>query len=451
MEDTITAIATSVGVSAINIIKVSGPKALDIVNSIFKGKDLTKVKGFTINYGFIMDKKEIIDEVLVSVFHAPKSYTGEDVVEINSHGGIACTNKILELLLTNGCRLAEPGEFIKRAFLNGKKDLLEAESISDLIEAKTESSRKMAVNGATGELSKLIKNLRNKLLNIIANIEVNIDYPEYEDAIIYTNELLDENIKEIKKELDNILEESNKGKIIKDGISVGIIGKPNVGKSSLLNKLLNEEKAIVTDIEGTTRDIVEGKIILNGITLNLVDTAGIRKTDNIVEQIGVEKSKKIIDKSDLIIAIFDGSRDLSSEDEEIIREIERKKVIALVNKNDLEQKIDLSKLKKFNILNTSLINNEGINNIFTAIKEMFNLQEIDSGDYTYLSNARQISIIKNAVTIADEIYKSNKDKTPVDLIQIDVQRLWELLGELTGDSYKDELLDEIFSKFCLGK
>ena len=451
MEDTITAIATSVGVSAINIIKVSGPKALDIVNSIFKGKDLTKVKGFTINYGFIMDKEEIIDEVLVSVFHAPKSYTGEDVVEINSHGGIACTNKILELLLTNGCRLAEPGEFIKRAFLNGKKDLLEAESISDLIEAKTESSRKMAVNGATGELSKLIKNLRNKLLNIIANIEVNIDYPEYEDAIIYTNELLDENIKEIKKELDNILEESNKGKIIKDGISVGIIGKPNVGKSSLLNKLLNEEKAIVTDIEGTTRDIVEGKIILNGITLNLVDTAGIRKTDNIVEQIGVEKSKKIIDKSDLIIAIFDGSRDLSSEDEEIIREIERKKVIALVNKNDLEQKIDLSKLKKFNILNTSLINNEGINNIFTAIKEMFNLQEIDSGDYTYLSNARQISIIKNAVTIADEIYKSNKDKTPVDLIQIDVQRLWELLGELTGDSYKDELLDEIFSKFCLGK
>ncbi len=451
MEDTIAAIATSVGVSAINIIKVSGPKAIEIVNSIFKGKDLTKVKGFTINYGFIMDKEETVDEVLVSVFHSPKSYTGEDVVEINSHGGIACTNKILELLLTHGCRLAEPGEFIKRAFLNGKKDLIEAESISDLIEAKNESSRKMGIKGATGELSKLIKNLREKLLNIIANIEVNIDYPEYEDAIVYTNELLDTSIKEIKEELQKILKQSNIGKMIKDGINVGIIGKPNVGKSSLLNKLLDEEKAIVTDIEGTTRDIIEGKIVLNGVTLNLIDTAGIRKTDNIVEQIGVKKSKKIIEEADLIIAIFDGSRSLTEEDNEIIKSLKDKKVIALVNKNDLEQEIDLDKLKNFNIIKTSFINNEGIDSIYEEIKKMFNLQQIDSGDYTYLSNARQISIVKNAVSLTEEIYNSNKIGTPVDLVQIDIQRLWELLGELTGDSYKDELLDEIFSKFCLGK
>ena len=451
MEDTIAAIATSVGVSAINIIKVSGSKAIEVVNSIFKGKDLTKVKGFTINYGFIMDNEETIDEVLVSVFHSPKSYTGEDVVEINSHGGIACTNKILELLLTHGCRLAEPGEFIKRAFLNGKKDLIEAESISDLIEAKNESSRKMGIKGATGELSKLIKNLRDKLLNIIANIEVNIDYPEYEDAIVYTNELLDTSIKEIQDELQKILKQSNIGKMIKDGIKVGIIGKPNVGKSSLLNKLLDEEKAIVTDIEGTTRDIVEGKIILNGITLNLIDTAGIRETDNIVEQIGVEKSKKIIEEADLIIAIFDGSRHLTEEDEEIIKSLQDKKVIALVNKNDLEQKIEIEKLKDFNIIKTSFINNEGINNIYEEINKMFNLQQIDSGDYTYLSNARQISIVKNAISLTEEIYNSNKLGTPVDLVQIDIQRLWELLGELTGDSYKDELLDEIFSKFCLGK
>ena len=315
MTDTITAIATSVGVSAINIIKVSGPDAINVVNRIFKGKDLTMVNGFTIHYGYIVDNEEIIDEVLVSVFRAPKSYTGEDVVEINSHGGIICTNKILELLLTNGCRLAQPGEFLKRAYLNGKKDLLEAESISDLIEAQNESARKMGIKGATGELSKMIKRLKDKLLSIIANIEVNIDYPEYEDAIVYTNELLDKNILEIKAELQDILDKSQTGKLIKNGINVGIIGKPNVGKSSLLNILLDEDKAIVTDIEGTTRDIVEGKINVNGITINLVDTAGIRETDNIVEKLGVEKSKKIIEESDLIIAIFDGSRELSKEDE----------------------------------------------------------------------------------------------------------------------------------------
>ena len=281
MTDTIAAIATAVGTSAVNIIKISGPSAISIVNKIFT-KDLTKLSSNTINYGYIKNNGETIDEVLVSIFRNPNSSTGEDVIEINSHGGIAVTNKILEILLTNGCRLAEPGEYLKRAFLNGKKDLLEAESISDLINAKTESFRKMSTKGLTGELSSLVKKLREKLLNIIANIEVNIDYPEYEDAIVYTNELLEKSIIEIKEELQKIVNESEKGSLIKNGLNVGIIGKPNVGKSSLLNKLINEDKAIVTDIEGTTRDIVEGTFILNGININIIDKSGIRETDNIV-------------------------------------------------------------------------------------------------------------------------------------------------------------------------
>ena len=451
MNDTIAAIATAVGVSAINIIKVSGPESVNIVNSIFKGKDLSQAETFTMHYGFIVDQGATIDEVLVSLFLSPKSFTGEDVVEINTHGGIACTNKILELLLTKGCRLAEPGEFLKRAFLNGKRDLIEAESISNLIEAKTEEARKMGIQGATGKLSEMIKELKSKLLNIIANIEVNIDYPEYEDAIVYTNELLKDNIKEIQGKLTKILEESQKGKIIQNGIKVGIIGKPNVGKSSLLNKLINEDKAIVTDIAGTTRDIVEGTLVVNGINIYLTDTAGIRETDNVVEQIGVEKSKKILEESDLIIAIFDGSRELSEEDKEILKSLYNKKSIIIINKTDLPEKIDLSKFDKNNILKISLKNNKDIDKIIEKVKEKFNLNQINTGDFTYLSNSRQISIVKRCVELAKVIYEANENNTPVDLIQIDIQNLWEMLGELTGESYKEELLDEIFSKFCLGK
>ena len=353
MTDTICAIATSVGVSAINIIKISGPKAISIVNSLFTS-DLTRKKSGTINYGFIKNEDEIIDEVLVSVFIAPNSSTGEDVIEINSHGGISVTNKILELLLINGCRLAEPGEFLKRSFLNGKKDLLEAESISDLINAKTEVARKMSTKGVTGDLSKIVKNLRETLLNIIANVEVNIDYPEYEDAIMYTNELLKSKITEINNLLNKIVKESDKGTLIKNGINVGIIGKPNVGKSSLLNKLINEDKAIVTNVAGTTRDIVEGTIIVNGINLNLIDTAGIRNTDDVVEKIGVEKSKNIIEKSDLVIALFDGSREFDEEDLEILSNLKNKKVIVLINKIDLEQKLDRTKLKNFSTIEISI-------------------------------------------------------------------------------------------------
>ena len=448
--DTIAAIATSMGRSAVNIIKISGPESISIVSKIFT-KDLSKLEPNTINYGFIKEGNELIDEILVSLFTSPNSQTGEDIVEINTHGGISVTNKVLELVLSNGARLAEPGEFLKRAFLNGKKDLIEAEAISDLINAKTEEARKMSLKGLSGELSKKIKTLRNKILNIIANIEVNIDYPEYEDAIIYTNELLKTNINEIQSDLEKLVKESEKGTLLNNGINVGIVGKPNVGKSSLLNLLINEEKAIVTDIEGTTRDIVEGNITINGVTLNLIDTAGIRETNNVVEKLGVEKSKDIINKSDLIIALFDISRPFTLEDEAILSSIKAKKSIIILNKTDLPTKIDLNKFTSYNVIKTSVKEDIGKDELLNMIKELFSLNEIETGDFTYLSNARQISLIKEALKLCLEIKYQNEQNTPVDLIQIDLQNLWEKLGEITGDAYKDELLDEIFSKFCLGK
>ena len=448
--DTIAAIATSMGRSAVNIIKISGPESISIVSKIFT-KDLSKLEPNTINYGFIKEGNELIDEVLVSLFTSPNSQTGEDIVEINTHGGISVTNKVLELVLSNGARLAEPGEFLKRAFLNGKKDLIEAEAISDLINAKTEEARKMSLKGLSGELSKKIKTLRNKILNIIANIEVNIDYPEYEDAIIYTNELLKTNINEIQSDLEKLVKESEKGTLLNNGINVGIVGKTNVGKSSLLNLLINEDKAIVTDIEGTTRDIVEGNITINGVTLNLIDTAGIRETNNVVEKLGVEKSKDIINKSDLIIALFDISRPFTLEDEAILSSIKAKKSIIILNKTDLPTKIDLNKFTSYNVIKTSVKEDVGKDELLNMIKELFSLNEIETGDFTYLSNARQISLIKEALKLCLEIKYQNEQNTPVDLIQIDLQNLWEKLGEITGDAYKDELLDEIFSKFCLGK
>lgn len=448
--DTIAAIATSMGRSAVNIIKISGPESISIVSKIFT-KDLSKLEPNTINYGFIKEGNELIDEVLVSLFTSPNSQTGEDIVEINTHGGISVTNKVLELVLSNGARLSEPGEFLKRAFLNGKKDLIEAEAISDLINAKTEEARKMSLKGLSGELSKKIKTLRNKILNIIANIEVNIDYPEYEDAIIYTNELLKTNINEIQSDLEKLVKESEKGTLLNNGINVGIVGKPNVGKSSLLNLLINEDKAIVTDIEGTTRDIVEGNITINGVTLNLIDTAGIRETNNVVEKLGVEKSKDIINKSDLIIALFDISRPFTLEDEAILSSIKAKKSIIILNKTDLPTKIDLNKFTSYNVIKISVKEDIGKEELLNMIKELFSLNEIETGDFTYLSNARQISLIKEALKLCLEIKYQNEQNTPVDLIQIDLQNLWEKLGEITGDAYKDELLDEIFSKFCLGK
>ena len=451
MEDTIAAVSTIVGESALNVIKVSGKDSIEIVNKIFSGKNLNNVKSHTIHYGFIMSKDEKIDEVLVSIFKSPKTYTREDVVEINCHGGISVTNKILELLLVNGCRMAEPGEFIKRAYLNGRINLIEAEAVSDLISAKTESARKIGIKGLTGESSKLVKDLREDLLSLIANIEVNIDYPEYEDAVVVTKNLIEEKINSMIFRLKDIIEKSENQLLIKNGIKVSIVGKPNVGKSSLLNKFLNEEKAIVTDIEGTTRDIVEGSIVLNGVEIKLIDTAGIRKTDNIVEKLGVEKSYKVIEESDLTLFVLDGTKELSKEDKEIFNNIKNKNILIIVNKSDENQILDTTKFNKYEIIYTSTKKEDGINNLKNKIIEMFNLGNLELTDYTYLSNSRQISILKEALGIAKNILKSTKEDKEVDLIEIDIKILWERLGEILGETYKDDLLDEIFSKFCLGK
>ena len=334
MNDTICAIATSQGVGAIAIIRISGEDSIKVVNKIFKGKDLEKVESHTINYGHITDGDKIIDEVLVSVMKAPKTFTAEDTVEINTHGGISPTNKVLELLLENGCRLAEPGEFTKRAFLNGRIDLLEAEAVMDMINSKTDAQRQMAINQIGGKVSDLINSLRSDMVQIISNINVNIDYPEYDDVDIITNEILIPKITSLKARIEKILKESENGKIIKEGIKTSIVGRPNVGKSSLLNALLEEDKAIVTDIAGTTRDIVEGQITINGILLNMIDTAGIRKTEDKIEAIGVEKSFKMIEDSELVLLMLNNNENLSNDIKEIIEKIKEKHYIAIINKID---------------------------------------------------------------------------------------------------------------------
>lgn len=449
MDDTIVAISTALGVGAISIIRLSGEDSINIVNKIFKGKDLTKVPSHTIHYGYIVDKDEIIDEVLVSIMKAPKTYTKENIVEINCHGGISTTNKVLELTLINGARLAEPGEFTKRAFLNGRIDLVEADGIMNLISSKTEASRKMSINELNGKNSSLIKKLRNDLIQIISNIEVNIDYPEYEDIEVLTNEKILPEINNIKNKLINIIKESNDGKIINEGINVGIIGRPNVGKSSLLNSLLEENKAIVTDIEGTTRDIVEGTITINGIMLNIIDTAGIRKTDNIVEQIGVEKSYEIIDKADLIIFLLNNNETLSKEDIELYNKIKNKPHIVVLNKIDLDTKIDLTNINE-EVIKVSLLNRNATL-IINKIKELFNLDKLVSKDFTYFSNARDIALLKESLNNINNAITNIENNDPIDIVELELKESWEKLGEIIGETYTDELLDELFSRFCLGK
>ena len=451
MFDTICAISTALGVGAISIVRITGPNSIDIVNKIFKGKDLHKVDSHTINYGFIKDKEEIIDEVLVSVMKAPKTYTTEDLVEINCHGGIATTNRVLELLLTSGARLAEPGEFTKRAFLNGRIDLIEAESVGDLINSETEKSMKLSLNGVTGNITELVNNIRKELVAISANIEVNIDYPEYEDALILTNTLIKPKITSIKKELENLLKESQNSKLIKQGIDVAIVGKPNVGKSSLLNTLLEEEKAIVTNIAGTTRDIVEGKISIDGILLNLIDTAGLRETDDIVEKIGVNKSKEIIDKSDLIIFVLNNNEPLSNEEKDLINKLNNKKLIVYINKNDLEKKINEKEINSKNIIYGNTLEYKNLNNLKDKIRELFNLGEIETSNLNYLSNSRQISLVKKSIEVLNNCLEQINNNVEIDLLAIDIKECYDLLGEIIGSTYKDELLDEIFSNFCLGK
>lgn len=450
MNDTICAISTALGVGAISIIRVSGDEAIDIVNKIFD-KDLIKKESHTINYGHIVYNGEIIDEVMVSIMKSPKTFTKEDIVEINSHGGVAVTNKVLEILLLEGARLAEPGEFTKRAFLNGRIDLVEAESIMDLIESKTETSRKLAISGMEGKVSKLVKNIIDNLVKVNANIEVNIDYPEYEDIEIVTKEKIEEMSKYINKELTKLLNESENGKLIKDGINTLILGRPNVGKSSILNKLIEEDKAIVTSVAGTTRDIVEGQIRVNGILLNIIDTAGVRETEDIVEKIGVEKSLSLVNDADLIILVFNNNEKLTDDDKKLLEYTKEKKRIIVINKIDLENNLDISNLKNERIVKISALKDSGIESLKNEINDMFNLEEINLGDFTYLSNSRQISLVKKAVEISKNLEDALNNDVPIDLLEIDIKEICEILGEIIGESYDDKLIDTLFSNFCLGK
>ena len=431
MNDTIAAISTTTGIGAISIIRLSGPESLEIASKVFT-KDLTKVETHTIHYGYIKNNNEKIDEVLVSVMKAPKTFTKEDIVEINCHGGIATTNKVLEILLNNGARLAEPGEFTKRAFLNGRIDLLEAEATMDLISSKSDKARKMSLNTLTGETSNLIKDLRSDIVGIISNIEVNIDYPEYEDIEVLTNEKILPEIQKFKEKLEKIIKKSQDSKVIKEGIKVGIIGKPNVGKSSLLNSLLEEEKAIVTNVPGTTRDIVEGTIILDNVILNIIDTAGIRESDDIVEKIGIEKSLTIINEADLVIFILNNNEKITAEEKGLLEKLKDKKKIIVINKISAKENIGIEKIKD-------------------EIKRLFNLGELEASDLTYMSNARSISLLGKSLNNINDAISEINNNSPIDIVEFHLKDAWNNLGEIIGETYTDELLDELFSRFCLGK
>ena len=449
MDDTIAAISTAQGVGAISIIRVSGADAIKIVSKIFSNKKFLDAPSHTIYYGYIMDNNEKVDEVLVSIMRAPRTFTKEDVVEINAHGGIMTTDKILELLLVNGCRLAEPGEFTKRAFLNGRIDLTEAEGVMDLINSKTDISRKIALNQVGGKVSSMISKLRDELAGIIANIEVNIDYPEYEDIEEMTIEKINSNLSELESKIDKILKESKNGEILTNGIKTAIVGKPNVGKSSLLNRLIGEEKAIVTDIQGTTRDSVEATLRIDNLILNLIDTAGIRKTDDVVESIGVDKSLKLIDEADLILFVVNYNEKLSHDDLVILDKLKGKNYITIVNKTDLDKKIDDDKLS--NVVYVSALKDENIDEIGNKIKKLFNLEKIEMADLTYLTSARSGAILRKVLESVKAVRKGIEENYPIDMVEIDLKDIWNLLGEIIGESYDEELLDQLFSRFCVGK
>lgn len=451
MNDTIVAISTALGIGAISIIRISGKDAILIVNKLFKGENLEKVSTHTINYGHIIDNDKIIDEVLVSVMREPRTFTKENIIEINCHGGIATTNKVLQLLLSNGCRLAEPGEFTKRAFLNGRIDLVEAEGVIDLINAKTEQARNLAINQVGGKASRLISSVRQELIELLAQIEVNIDYPEYEDIEELTTQQLLPKMKNIKNKIEKILNESENGKIIKEGIKTVIIGRPNVGKSSILNKLIDENKAIVTEVAGTTRDIVEGTLNVDGIILNIIDTAGIRNTEDIVEKIGVNKSLELIDQANLILFVLSNDQELNEEDTSILKKLKDKNYIIVINKTDLVKKLDISKTGETNVISMSVVNNEGIDELKKRIKEIFDLEKIITDDMTYLTNARSVAILKRSLEIIADIDLEIKSNHPVDMVEIDIKKVWSLLGEIIGETYEEELIDQLFSQFCLGK
>ena len=451
MNDTIVAVSTALGVGAIAVIRLSGIDSVKVVNKIFSGRNLEEVETHTINYGHIVDNENVIDEVLVSIMHAPKTATRENVVEINCHGGIATTNKILELALLNGARLAEPGEFTKRAFLNGRINLIEAEAVMDLVNSKTEDARKFSINHATGKFSDIIRSFRQKLLELLANIEVNIDYPEYEDIEVVTIFDIKNQVKSMRESLENIVRESENGRLIKNGIKVALVGRPNVGKSSLLNRLLEEDKAIVTDIAGTTRDTVEGSIMLDGMLVNLVDTAGIRETNDVVEKFGVEKSIKEMENADLVILVLNNNEELNDDDKILIDKVKSHKYIIVINKDDLDKNINLDEVDSENIIYTNTNSYKGIESLKNKIVTIFKLDEIKEKDYNYFANVRQISLAKDALATLSDVENGIECGVPVDMIGIDIKKIWNILGDILGESYEEELIDQLFSQFCLGK
>ena len=450
MEDTIAAVATTIGESSINVIRISGKDSINVANKIFS-KDISNVPSHTVHYGFIVENNEKIDEVFLSVFRTPKSFTTEDVVEISVHGGSASVNKVMELVLSNGARLAEPGEFLKRAFLNGRIDLTQAESVGDLINAQTESSRKMALKGVDKTIFCEINELKEKVLALIANIEVNIDYPEYEDAVVVTKEMINDTNEFIRDKVNKLLKNSKKGLLIKNGLKIVIVGKPNVGKSSILNSLLKENKAIVPDIKGTTRDIVEGTLMIDGVKLDILDTAGIRETNDVVEAIGVKRSVDAIEEADLVLFVIDSEEGFNHEDKEVLDKIKDKEILVVYNKNDKKDNYKVDELNSYNSINISTFDKDMIEKLKDKISSIFDLKSIAESNYTYISNARQIALLNKSLSIIDEIENAVNNDLEVDMIEIDVKRLWETLGEITGEVGSDDLLNEIFSKFCLGK
>lgn len=455
--DTIAAVATPMGEGGIAVIRVSGNESLEIVDKIFRGKQqLSTVDTHTIHYGKLVEPNtnEIVEEVLVSVMRAPRTFTREDVVEVNCHGGLVSVQRVLELILASGARLAEPGEFTKRAFLHGRIDLSQAEAVMDLIRSKTDRAMKVALSQVEGKLSRLVRDLRQLLIEAMAHIEVTLDYPEH-DVEDFTQNLLRTKCLEVKKEIGLLLRTANQGKILREGLSTAIVGRPNVGKSSLLNSLVQEEKAIVTDVAGTTRDVIEEYVNVRGVPLRLIDTAGIRETEDIVERIGVEKSRKLLQQADLILIVLNYNEPLQADDYAIFEAASGLPVVLIINKFDLPQKIDLEEVKKHfpeqPLVMTSALQERGIDLLEEAIAKIFFSGRVEQGDMTYVSNARHIHLLKQAQAAMEEALVGIDDHMPVDMVQIDIKKAWELLGEVIGESVGDDLIDQIFSQFCLGK
>ena len=455
---TIVGVSTAPGIGGIGIIRMSGKDSFEILNRIFVQKNkesVEDIKGYSIKYGHIVEKEKVIDEVLVSYFKAPKSYTTENMCEINSHGGNVIAKKILELCLKNGATLAEPGEFTKRAFLNGRIDLAQAESVIDVINAKSEREAKAGIKQLEGELSKKINNIKQQILDIMVNIEVSIDYPEYDDIEEVQNKQILDMLKNVESELYKLSNSFNNGKLLKEGIRTAIIGKPNAGKSSLLNAILNEDRAIVTEYEGTTRDTIEEFVTVNGVPLKLIDTAGIREATDEVEKIGVSKAKQIAEEADLVIAIFDSSKDLSDDDKKILEIIKNKKSIIILNKIDLNKKIQKSDQMLTSvsekIIEISALKKEGIENLYNTISEMFNLNEINLDNEILITNIRHKELINKAIDKLHETQNTINNNMPIDIVAIYIKDILEALGSITGEEVSEDIINEIFSKFCLGK